>query len=407
MAAMSFRTPSLSSTDCGDCNWSGDELAGLEVYVNGLPPWQPPAAPCKSVAAGTSAANREAISQRLHIVSAERIRQAIRDDNLDRGHLKVLANLWERFNKTTCTAWPSRERVAEEEGLDTKSVANNLYDLRRLGYIDWGRLPNPKRPRRTLLHYWWLEDEIAAGVKAIRENCALPEGQERCPPLRAQSNVPLAEGNRSALPEGTKSALPEGNKELIEEGTLRRKTPRVRAHSDPNGKGSGSGGTGAPSKAEIDDAFNEWWAHYPRKVARLAAKKAYLAIVTGKHRDREAHATAQQLLAAVQAFKFPRDEDFIKHPATWLNDGSWDDVGAGSCGAGSVSLPPNWWRNNPLAAAAIGLDAWRMHVRARPSGPWSEAMLGPPPGSRGCVVPSEIIHEFRLTELYTVEGRAR
>jgi hypothetical protein len=73
----------------------------------------------------------------------------------------------------------------------------------------------------------------------------------------------------------------------------------------------------------------------------------------------------------------------------------------------SPSLPPNWWRNNPLAAAAIGLDAWRMHVRTRPSGPWSQAMLGPPPGSRGCVVPSQIIHEFRLTELYTAEGMAR
>jgi Helix-turn-helix domain len=59
----------------------------------------------------------------------------IRDDELDRSHLKVLANLWEHFNATTWTAWPSRELIAQQEGLDVKSVNNNLYDLRRRGYM--------------------------------------------------------------------------------------------------------------------------------------------------------------------------------------------------------------------------------------------------------------------------------
>jgi hypothetical protein len=141
----------------------------------------------------------------LHAVSAERIRRAIRDDQLDRGHLKVLANLWERLNATTWTAWPSRELIAQQEGLDVKSVNNNLYDLRRRGYIDWGRLPDPKRPRRTLQHYWWLEDEIAKAVAALRAKIALQEGQKMYPPQRAVSEMPS--------PEGTKSALPKGNKE--------------------------------------------------------------------------------------------------------------------------------------------------------------------------------------------------
>jgi hypothetical protein len=81
-----------------------------------------------------------------------------------------------------------------------------------------------------------------------------------------------------------------------------------------------------PTQAEIDAAFAEWWTLYPRKEAKLAAKKAYVAIVTGRHRDREAHATPQQLLLALKASKFPNDPQFIKHPATWLNGGSWADV---------------------------------------------------------------------------------
>jgi hypothetical protein len=79
------------------------------------------------------------------------------------------------------------------------------------------------------------------------------------------------------------------------------------------------------TQVETDAAFAQWWARYPRKEAKLAAKKIYVAIVTGKHRDPEARATPEQLLAALNAYKFPSDPQFIKHPATWLNSGSWAD----------------------------------------------------------------------------------
>jgi hypothetical protein len=87
------------------------------------------------------------------------------------------------------------------------------------------------------------------------------------------------------------------------------------------------------TQAQIDAVFAEWYAAYPRKEAKIAAKKAYTAIVTGKRKDPEERATPHQLLAALEAAKkagkFPNDAKFIKHPATWLNDGSWaDHVGA-------------------------------------------------------------------------------
>jgi hypothetical protein len=151
---------------------------------------------------------------RLHIVSAEYIRRAIRDDELDRGHLKVLANLWERFNSITLTAWPSRELLAEEEDLDPKSATNKLYDLRRKGYIDWGRMQDPKKPERTLLHYWWLQDEITVAVQALREKAARPTGQKNYPPERAKV-LPARTGTR---PSGKSFARQGGNKELLEEG---------------------------------------------------------------------------------------------------------------------------------------------------------------------------------------------
>ena len=75
--------------------------------------------------------------------------------------------------------------------------------------------------------------------------------------------------------------------------------------------------------------------------------------------------------------------------------------------SGSHLLPPNWWQTNPMAPRQFPRDAWRQLIKAQPPGVWSREICGPPPGSNGCVVPSEIIHEFRLTELYTPEGIAR
>jgi DNA-binding MarR family transcriptional regulator len=156
--------------------WSELELACVEAHANGIVVLEPPRiAPPAAVISPTL--DPDELAKRLQAASVDLIRRAIRDANLNRGHLKVLANLWEKLSDKTCTAWPSRERIAAEEGLDPRTVANILYDLRRLGYLNWVRLPDPYRPRRTLLHYHWLEQEIAAAVRALRERSARPNGR--------------------------------------------------------------------------------------------------------------------------------------------------------------------------------------------------------------------------------------
>ena len=93
-----------------------------------------------------------------------------------------------------------------------------------------------------------------------------------------------------------------------------------------------------PTQAEVDAGFAEWWAHYPRKDDKLDAKKAYTAIVTGKHKDPECRATIAQLLAALKAYRFTKDRDFIKHPATWLNKGSWASGAVDARGTNSLEM---------------------------------------------------------------------
>ncbi len=68
------------------------------------------------------------------------------------------------------------------------------------------------------------------------------------------------------------------------------------------------------------ERFSEWWAAFPRKQGKIAARKAYqraLKVVD-----------ADVLLAAAVRFRDDpnRDEEYTAMPATWLNQGRWEDA---------------------------------------------------------------------------------
>lgn len=75
-----------------------------------------------------------------------------------------------------------------------------------------------------------------------------------------------------------------------------------------------------PPIAPRGGAFDKFWAAYPRKVGKEAARKAFL----------KARVPVETLLDAIEQQKrsaqWTRDNgQFIPHPATWLNQGRWED----------------------------------------------------------------------------------
>ncbi|MFC4223550.1 helix-turn-helix domain-containing protein [Lysinibacter cavernae] len=70
-----------------------------------------------------------------------------------------------------------------------------------------------------------------------------------------------------------------------------------------------------------DTAFDEFWKVYPRKAGKAAALKSFLKAA--------AAVGTEVLLEAVKRYAsdpgLPREKRFIPHPATWLNQGRWDD----------------------------------------------------------------------------------
>ena len=78
---------------------------------------------------------------------------------------------------------------------------------------------------------------------------------------------------------------------------------------------------------DTDDQFEEFWAEYPRKTGKGAARTKWKQIKPSKKKGRD-------IIDAVKAQKrdgnYPEPDpvtrkDFRPYPATWLNRGQWDD----------------------------------------------------------------------------------
>ena len=101
------------------------------------------------------------------------------------------------------------------------------------------------------------------------------------------------------------------------------------------------------SRRWADTAFEDFWAIYPRKVGKLAAKRAWDKI----------RPTPEIVEAMAKALEWQcpewDDPQFIPHPASWLNAGRWMD---------EPSLPMVPKHETPKNL--VGLQAWANRKQA-------------------------------------------
>jgi len=74
------------------------------------------------------------------------------------------------------------------------------------------------------------------------------------------------------------------------------------------------------SSSSVDDGFDLFWSHYPRKVGKGAALKAW--------KKARKTASTKQIIAACNlyaALRRTEDSQYTAHPATWLNQERWLD----------------------------------------------------------------------------------
>jgi hypothetical protein len=76
--------------------------------------------------------------------------------------------------------------------------------------------------------------------------------------------------------------------------------------------------------------FEEFWQACPRRIGKAAAEKAYAKAV-----KQTPHQTIMAGIRRYAASRAGQDEQYTVHPATWLNQGRWDDEPAGGSQQGA------------------------------------------------------------------------
>lgn len=82
-----------------------------------------------------------------------------------------------------------------------------------------------------------------------------------------------------------------------------------------------------------DAEFEAWWALYPKKVGKIAARTAYDKARKG--------APAEALRDGVKRTRWPAEARYIPNPATWLNQGRWMDGAQPALSTSELALRSN------------------------------------------------------------------
>jgi hypothetical protein len=97
-------------------------------------------------------------------------------------------------------------------------------------------------------------------------------------------------------------------------------TPEVSPTLPLGRDGKGWEGKKTSSKPAASKDFDNFWASYPRKVGKEAARKAFTKALT--------KTTAGKIMEGVEQLRIEvagKDQQFTPHAASWLNAGRWDD----------------------------------------------------------------------------------
>lgn len=188
-------------------------------------------------------------------------------------------NIHPEYNDQLC-AWPSIKGLARDIGASKTAVKSALSVLEELGVITRvQRFSNKEKIATLYIWHPWRVDGWDDSAMRRREDAERGYAREEAPEVPASAPAPAPT------------------------------TPTPEAPAKPTEKPA--------------DGFTEWWPHYPKKVKKLDAEKAYKAAL-------KRGVTPKELLDGLQRQKAVwkakgTEPQYIPYPATWLRAGSWED----------------------------------------------------------------------------------
>ena len=197
---------------------------------------------------------------------------------------------------------PTFATLATETRLSERTVYRLVALLEQAGWIERQGTHGRYSTQYTLRD----PDIIVSGLNTVTSDRV--EGGEPC--------------QRSVTPTLTKLRQTNPDTTLADKNSVREKRKRKAKEKDsPALFASPDSKQAEPTAAENENAFERFWLAYPRRVAKIDARKAFDKAV-------EHGANPETLIQGAKAYALERAGEpaqYTKHPATWLNKGCWSD----------------------------------------------------------------------------------
>jgi hypothetical protein len=188
------------------------------------------------------------------------------------------------------SCYPGQELLAEMTEQSVRSVRNHVESLLALGLIT--REQRYSNGQRTSDRYY-LQLE---GVRTVDSTRVLPAESAGSSSPATSAHLPATSAGSPAESAGYPSEEPP---------------------EEPSGERARDA---KPSPRQLDEEFARWYASYPRKTGRVAARRQFgLVRVRG--------VAFETLMKGARAYREDpnREDQYTKHPSTWLHQGCWDD----------------------------------------------------------------------------------
>jgi hypothetical protein len=189
----------------------------------------------------------------------------------------LLVHIADRADKNAWSCWPSHKTLANDAGMSVRSVVDLLFVLENVGLIT--RTPTVRADGKRSTDVITIVDSYATIARGTERDIRRDRAQHS-----TEKSANVAEQNHVTEP---------------------RKGTDIVLH--------------AP------DPFDAWWLAYPRKMAKVSARKAWAKVPDSLAKT---GLTLSDLMERTRSFAdhvVGKDPEHIAHPATWLNGERWND----------------------------------------------------------------------------------
>ena len=225
--------------------------------------------------------------------------------------IAVLGNICSHHRDFTATV----ELIAHQLEISKPTVIAAINDLESIGVVrrvkvegvagKFGR--NDYAISMRKLSEWAKAKEKSKGDEPSKES--LPGPSKESLPIEDQVKNTNLEDQPPIVPQGGQAApsATESDEPALVDASEIQTAPKPKRKPE----------------ADYANDFDEWYAGYPLKVSKKAARRAY-------EKARKEGTTREELLEGLERSKRSwensgTEKRYIPHPSTWLNKGKWDD----------------------------------------------------------------------------------